>query len=512
MPDKTPKYKIGEQEIDARLFKQNLDNNVASYLDAQDWTPAEKELFKQYYNEYSNNLESGRFSTDAFYTITDTNGFLDETKPILFNDDGTQYQAPDFSGETDPEKLKKAQEKQAKYESKLRSFNPSKKVATYAKVIGQELVKALNSPTATAQRPVKFNPKSVATNFEHYRLGAPAKYYNDLRAREAQGNFNRATVLSDYLKKAYEDFQRAGYDESTVSTWTPRFQSAIAALDDGNFGVGDYSTLYPFFENSNFLESYFADKDVTDLTPEQEAALAAQKETQRLAEAEAAEKETAANQRQEAYLTRFNQYKVQYPTIVNSTQFDPVKQIKDDEEFRANADLGFQYFDNKTSDAGGINNLIAKLWFSRGSSKPQFHDLSEDANAAALIRANTKVPISYSLKDWYFYAPNYKSWAILYDKINKKVYRVWAGFFNSSTTYQELNGSLSPPTGKFQEGGSVNDNDYARQELWNSFEIPSEKKVNKSELTTFSTNYDPEEEFWSADNWPRLTQMAADFI
>jgi len=50
--------------------------------------------------------------------------------------------------------------------------------------------------------------------------------------------------------------------------WTPRFEAAISALDDGNFGVGDYSVLYPFFEKSNFLDSYFADKDVTDLTPE----------------------------------------------------------------------------------------------------------------------------------------------------------------------------------------------------------------------------------------------------
>lgn len=514
MPDKTPKYKIGEQEIDARLFKQNLDNNVASYLDAQDWTPAEKELFKQYYNEYSNNLESGRFSTDAFYTITDTNGFLDETKPILFNDDGTQYQAPDFSGETDPEKLKKAQEKQAKYESKLRSFNPSKKVATYAKVIGQELVKALNSPTATAQRSVKFNPKSVATNFEHYRLGAPAKYYNDLRAREAQGNFNRATVLSDYLKKAYEDFQGAGYDESTVSTWTPRFQSAIAALDDGNFGVGDYSTLYPFFENSNFLESYFADKDVTDLTPEQEAALAAQKEAQRLAEAEAAEKETAANQRQETYLSHFNQYKTQYPTIALTAQFDPTKALPDSPEYKDNVSKGFQFFDGKTTEASGINGLLAKLWFNRGSNNEAYlHDLTEDENAAALIRTHTKVPVPHSLNGWYFYAPPYKQWALLYDKVNQKVYRVWAGFFNGSTTYQELSGSLNPSTGKFQEGGELSNNDYALNQLLSSFSIEEPNKtVKKNELTTFGSNYDPEEEFWSADNWARLTQMAADFV
>ena len=203
MPDNTPKYKIGEQEIDARLFKQNLDNNVASYLDAQDWTPAEKELFKQYYNEYSNNLGSGRFSTDAFYTITDTNGFLDDTKSYLFEDNGKQYTAPDFSKITDNEKLKKLQAKQAEYESKLRSFNPSKKVATYAKLVGQELIKTINKTSPQNQKQSKFNPQSVASNFEYYRLNAPAKYYNDLRARENQGNFNRAEILRNYLEKAY---------------------------------------------------------------------------------------------------------------------------------------------------------------------------------------------------------------------------------------------------------------------------------------------------------------------
>jgi len=64
----------------------------------------------------------------------------------------------------------------------------------------------VNNTSPQKQKPIKFKPESIAANFEHYRLGAPARYFNDLRAREAQGNFNRANALSEYLKKAYSDF------------------------------------------------------------------------------------------------------------------------------------------------------------------------------------------------------------------------------------------------------------------------------------------------------------------
>ncbi len=508
MPDKTPKYKIGEQEIDARLFKQNLDNNVASYLDAQDWTPAEKELFKQYYNEYSKNLESGRFSTDAFYTITDTNGFLDDTKSFLFNNDGTQYQAPDFSNETDEKKLKKLQEKQAKYESKLRSFNPSKKVATYAKVIGQELIKAVNNTSPQKQKPIKFKPESIAANFEHYRLGAPARYFNDLRAREAQGNFNRANALSEYLKKAYSDFQNAGYDESTVNMWTPRFEAAISALDDGNFGVGDYSVLYPFFEKSNFLDSYFADKDVTDLTPEQQAS----QQAEAAAKEALAEQEQKETQSQQTYLNHFTEYNSTYPTIGRIGNFPKGKEyMVNDARTRELVGLGIKYFDGKTEDISGINAYLNLLWNSQDPNH-KFNSLSDDSNAANLIRTHTKVPLPYNLQGWHFYTPTNKPWAILYDDVNKKVYRVWAGFFKNSGTYQEIQGSLNPSAGKFQEGGDITDPEYASViDYMDKYYSQPNKTVDKEKVNAFSTKYNPEEEFWSAENWPRLTQMALDF-
>jgi hypothetical protein len=48
---------------------------------------------------------------------------------------------------------------------------------------------------------------------------------------------------------------------------------------------------------------------------------------------------------------------------------------------------------------------------------------------------------------------------------------VWAGFFNNSTTHQEIQGSLNPPTGKFQEGGDITNNNYAKNGFLSTFDV-----------------------------------------
>jgi len=96
--------------------------------------------------------------------------------------------------------------------------------------------------------------------------------------------------------------------------------------------------------------------------------------------------------------------------------------------------LGIKYFDGKTEDISGINAYLNLLWNSQDPNH-KFNSLSDDSNAANLIRTHTKVPLPYNLQGWHFYTPTNKPWAILYDDVNKKVYRVWAGFFKNSGTY-----------------------------------------------------------------------------
>ena len=131
----TSKYKIAGREISTRLFQQNLNNNVARWVDSQGWNRQERALFAEMYHEYVDNLATGRFSTDAFYTITDHQGKLNED--IIWYYDG--------HGNLSREKPDKPwYMSQSSYERKLRTFNPSRKVATYAKIVGQALLEKLD--------------------------------------------------------------------------------------------------------------------------------------------------------------------------------------------------------------------------------------------------------------------------------------------------------------------------------------------------------------------------------
>lgn len=81
-----PKYRIAGREIDARLFKKNLEDNVNSYMDYQGWSLQERRAFLEMYSLYVDNLTTGRFSTDAFWTITDHKGELDDKKYYIMTD------------------------------------------------------------------------------------------------------------------------------------------------------------------------------------------------------------------------------------------------------------------------------------------------------------------------------------------------------------------------------------------------------------------------------------------
>lgn len=132
---KEPIYKIAGREISAILYKKNLTANVASYIDNQGWNQQEIAAFKEMYREYVDNLTTGRFSTDEFFTITDNKGVLSDEKIYYYDKDGNLCN----------EKPRKPwYVSKSRYERKLRTFNPSRKVATYARIIGQALIEELD--------------------------------------------------------------------------------------------------------------------------------------------------------------------------------------------------------------------------------------------------------------------------------------------------------------------------------------------------------------------------------
>lgn len=130
-----PTYNIAGREISALLYQKNLRANVASYVDNQGWNQQEIAAFKEMYREYVDNLTTGRFSTDEFFTITDSKGVLNDEKVYYY----------DKNGNLSNEKPRKPwYETRSHFERKLRTFNPSRKVATYAKIIGQALIEKLD--------------------------------------------------------------------------------------------------------------------------------------------------------------------------------------------------------------------------------------------------------------------------------------------------------------------------------------------------------------------------------
>ncbi len=135
-----PKYRIAGREIDARLFKKNLEDNVNSYMDYQGWSLQERRAFLEMYSLYVDNLTTGRFSTDAFWTITDHKGELDDKKILYY----------DRYGNLRKEKPRKPwYETKSHYERTLRTFIPAKKVASYAKYVGQALIEELDRAAAS---------------------------------------------------------------------------------------------------------------------------------------------------------------------------------------------------------------------------------------------------------------------------------------------------------------------------------------------------------------------------
>lgn len=138
-----PKYKIAGREIDAKLFQKNLRDNVSDYVGHMGWNRQEIAAFTKMFWMYVDNLTTGRFSTDAFWTITDNEGELDDRVVLYYDKKGNL-------GTAKPQKP--WYESQSHYERTLRTFNPAQKVATYAKVVGQALIEELDKKEAQRRK------------------------------------------------------------------------------------------------------------------------------------------------------------------------------------------------------------------------------------------------------------------------------------------------------------------------------------------------------------------------
>jgi len=95
MAEQTTKYKFGQSEFDTDYYKHNLGTNLQRYIQSKGWNDDQVAEFKKYYDLYANNLDSGRFSTDDFGTITDTQGELNDDlgKIWIGGKDGKTYQS-----------------------------------------------------------------------------------------------------------------------------------------------------------------------------------------------------------------------------------------------------------------------------------------------------------------------------------------------------------------------------------------------------------------------------------
>ena len=83
MTDEKRKYKFGNYELDYDNYLKNLDHNVNAFLEAQNWNSSQKNEFINAYNALRDAYASdttGRFSTDAFGNINDSQGIFSSEK------------------------------------------------------------------------------------------------------------------------------------------------------------------------------------------------------------------------------------------------------------------------------------------------------------------------------------------------------------------------------------------------------------------------------------------------
>lgn len=142
------KYKFGEKEFDLQRYINNIDENVADYMDKQNWNEGQRQEFMNAYNQYLGGLKdqlangTNRFSTDSFGTILDSQGLLSNTDEDNIDSEGSEYYYDD-KGNTittgDYNALKKRKQK------KYTTFSANRSVATYFDKVGRSLLEKMKS-------------------------------------------------------------------------------------------------------------------------------------------------------------------------------------------------------------------------------------------------------------------------------------------------------------------------------------------------------------------------------
>lgn len=264
---KKSKYNFGGHELDAKLYLQNIRDNVETFLNSKtDWTPEQKEEWKHAYTNFTNALQEdinnggGRFSTDEFGTITDTKGEFSNTDSdnYYYNSKGQQISQEDYDA------LKKR--KQGKYQT----FEANRQFASYANQIGKGLREALAAKNKTsddtngfdytkngfdAYWQKKYNPAGTANDLQPYwNKDKEGEYTNRVAETIADlDDYMSKQEMNDDVKAAYTNYRNilGQYNSSdknfNLDTWKNNMilaanRAGISGWNNGYFNIGSQST------------------------------------------------------------------------------------------------------------------------------------------------------------------------------------------------------------------------------------------------------------------------------
>lgn len=235
------KYKYGQNELDLQNLITNLDNNVDSYVQSKtDWSQAQKESFKEGYRDYIAGLQdqlandTGRFSADAFGTITDKEGKLKDNTDTdyIYNKKG-ELLNPET---TSKRKLKKGT-----------PFYRNQELAIFNNIIAKGMVDKMNEqskdiPSLADYWQQQYNPKGDLADYSAVAaLDKDGEYTN--RIAEIKG-------LYDNYKQKYKisPEQTAKYDAlinslSTDNIGSDKWKNQIIR-DSAAAGIGKFLTGY----------------------------------------------------------------------------------------------------------------------------------------------------------------------------------------------------------------------------------------------------------------------------
>lgn len=264
---KKSKYNFGGHELDAKLYLQNIRDNVETFLNSKtDWTPEQKEEWKHAYTNFTNALQEdinnggGRFSTDEFGTITDTKGEFSNTDSdnYYYNNKGQQISQEDYDA------LKKR--KQGKYQA----FEANRQFASYASQIGKGLREALAAKNKTsddtngfdyakngfdAYWQKKYNPAGTANDLQPYwNKDKEGEYTNRVAETMADlDDYMSKQEMNDDVKAAYTNYRNIleQYNPSdknfNLDTWKNNMilaasRAGISGWNNGYFNIGSQSS------------------------------------------------------------------------------------------------------------------------------------------------------------------------------------------------------------------------------------------------------------------------------